>query len=1093
MKGSPKMMIDNSLDFRQVIFDQREKRESKEWSGTMIEYLYKVKETPEVSNLSPGRIYNMIMSKGTTQIDDSMKTRGYEDLVRYNFFDTIYGDRPAEAIHDIVRFLKAAARRTETGKRILILVGPVSSGKSTIATLLKKGLENDPTPKYAIAGCPFHEEPLHLIPEKDRKYWQDNLGVRIEGFVCPVCRQMLKEKYTDVNGNILWEDVPIEEVKFSEQDRVGIGTFQPSDPKCVKHDTILFCDEGMISFEEIQEKVMANIDEFKEKEIIIYGINGKEKTSHFFNNGFQNIRKIKTNMGFEIECTDVHPLMVIENGEINWKKSKDITTDDYVGIQFGQNIFGNNENMTKELAKLIGYLVSEGSITKTDIWFSNNDDRLLNDYQNCFKNEFGKMPKIYNKKNCKNKNACVSSIEIAKKLTEDYGIKRGSYNKDIPFCVRTSNKECVVSFLEGLFWGDGSISTRGDINSNRFKYGSTSKILVKQVQMVLLNLGIVSSISSSKMKYNDNDFYEVIVYGDHVNKLLEIIPSLKDKKTDDGNFIDNRNSSNWDKIPNLQILFEDCFEYIIKNVGSIYKTTFAKYARYKSYSDKWSRIPRRSTIKSFINEMKDCLDNKSLDSLNSLENIVNSNIIWMKVSDIMDNGYDQVYDLTVPETHSFCANGFINHNSQDISELIGSINISKMTRFGEGDPRSYQFNGELEVSNGGIIEYIEILKADTKFHYVLISAAQEQVIKAPRFPQMYIDTLILGHTNQTEFDTFKSEKKNEALHDRMYKIECPWNLTVDEEIKIYEKLIAQSDFKNIHIAPNTLKIAAEFAILSRLVPSTKVSSLIEKMKIYNGEISQEMKSQNIDVKSLREEGREQGEGMSGVSPRFIINALNVALGMKEDKKCINPIDTIRALRTHFEHQIGISDDEKKRLLNLLLGEKDSASAEFKDIARKEVNKAFLSAYDEQAQSLFENYVMNAEAFCKKEKIRDSITGEFSDPDEKLMRQIEEHIGVPTNSKNEFRQGIFVYKASQLERKKEFTFNDYEPLKLAIEKKLLSDLKNVVSLTIADKAATDKKTIGRRKSAINRLKERGYCDECAQVLLSFVGEILRKEE
>lgn len=655
-------MIMDNLDFRKIILEQRKGDEHKPWSGTMIEYLYKVKETPEASNVAPGRIYNMIMRRGTESVDESLKTRGYEDLVRYKFFETLYGDRPIEAIHDLVRFFKAAARRTETGKRILILVGPVSSGKSTVASLLKKGLEMDPTPKYAIKGCPFHEEPLHLIPEKDRKYWQEKLGIRIEGFVCPVCRQMLKDKYTDEEGNVHWEDVPVEAIRFSEQERVGIGTFQPSDPK-----------------------------------------------------------------------------------------------------------------------------------------------------------------------------------------------------------------------------------------------------------------------------------------------------------------------------------------------------------------------------------------------------------------------------------------------SQDISELIGSINVSKMTRYGEGDPRSYQFNGELEVANGGMIEYIEILKADTKFHYVLISAAQEQVIKAPRFPQMYIDTLILGHTNQTEFDSFKAEKKNEALHDRMYKVQVPWNLTVDEEVKIYKKLIEQSDFRNIHIAPYTLKIAAEFAVLSRLVKSTKVSSLVEKMKVYNGEMSLELKKQDIDVKALREEGKEQGEGMTGISPRFIINALNVALGMKEDKKCINPIDMIRALRTHFDHQIGVSDDEKKRLMTLLLGEKDSASSEFKELAKKEVNKAFLSAYDEQAQSLFENYVMNAEAYCKKEKIEDSITGEYSDPDEKLMRQIEEHIGVPTNSKGEFRQGIFVYKASQLEKGKEFTFNDYDPLKVAIEKKLMSDLKNVVALTIADKAATDKKTIGRRRSVIKRLKERGFCNECAQVFLSFVGEILRKEE
>jgi serine protein kinase len=162
------------------------------------------------------------------------------------------------------------------------------------------------------------------------------------------------------------------------------------------------------------------------------------------------------------------------------------------------------------------------------------------------------------------------------------------------------------------------------------------------------------------------------------------------------------------------------------------------------------------------------------------------------------------------------------------------------------------------------------------------------------------------------------------------------------------------------------------------------------------------------------------------------------------------------------------------------------------MAKKEVNMAFLTAYEEQAQSLFENYIINASSYCKKEKVYDSITGEYSEPDEKLMRQIEEFISVPVNAKNEFRQQIFVYKASRLERKLPFTFKDYDPLRTAIEKKLMSDLKNVVSLTIADKSATDDKSKKRRKSAINKMMEHGYCEICATQVLAFVGELLRRE-
>ena len=417
--------------------------------------------------------------------------------------------------------------------------------------------------------------------------------------------------------------------------------------------------------------------------------------------------------------------------------------------------------------------------------------------------------------------------------------------------------------------------------------------------------------------------------------------------------------------------------------------------------------------------------------------------------------------------------------------------MSKIARYGETDPRAYQFDGELQVANGGLIEYIEILKADIKFHYVLISAAQEQLIKSPGFPQIYIDTMILSHTNQTEFDVFRADQKNEALHDRMYVVKVPWNLRVDDEIKIYQKMIDESEFRDVHIAPHTLKVAAEFSVLSRLTKSTKVTNLVQKMKLYNGEVTDEFKKNEIDVKALLEEGKKNGEGMSGISPRFIINAMNVALGMKEAKKCINPIDLIRCLRNNFDHHIGIKDEDIKNYSNLLTGEKHSVASEYKEVAKKEVNRAFLYAYDEQANELFNRYMINCDAFCKKEKSEDSITGELSNPDEKLMRSLEDLIGVPEASKEAFRNGIYVHKAASLEKKEDFKYDSYKPLAEAIEKKLMADLKNVVNLSIASTTNTDPKKKASRTRAFKTLLAKGYCEHCANMLLAFVGEILRK--
>ena len=649
--------------FRKFIEESRKEERETQWEGTCLDYLALVKENPAIAQLAPGRIYDMVIHKGTEPVQGTVKLPDYEDMVSYNFFiEELFGLE--ETLHDIMKFFKAGARRTETGKRILILVGPVSSGKSTIATMLKRGVEQDATPIYAIKGCPIHEEPLHLVPTNQRPKWEEMIGVKIEGDLCPMCRFNLLEndQYRDEHGNVLWEQFPVVPIKLSERARCGIGSFQPSDPK-----------------------------------------------------------------------------------------------------------------------------------------------------------------------------------------------------------------------------------------------------------------------------------------------------------------------------------------------------------------------------------------------------------------------------------------------HQDVSELIGRVDLSKITQYGETDPRAYRLDGELEIANRGLIEYVEILKCDIKFHYILITVAQEQVLKAPGFPQIYVDEVILSHTNQTEFDKFKSVKENEALHDRMYPIFVPYNLKVKEEEKIYRKLIERSEFGDVHLAPYTLNVVAQFAILTRLTESQLCPNFIKKMKYYNGDPVAEKEKDQVDLVQLRLEGKKNAEGMSGISPRFVVNALNIALGEKESVGCVNPLDAIRGLRANFEHHIGFTDEEKTRFLNLLVGEKDSILSEFKEIGKKEVNRAFLFAYEDQAQALFDNYMKNATAFCLKKKIRDTVTGEEQEPDEKLMRGIEEMVGVSENAKKEFRQGIFVFKSDAIDQGKAFSFDTYTPLQEAIERKLIGDLKNVVSLTIADKTRRDPKTMKRRQDALEALEQKGYCPVCAESLLQFVGDLLRKEE
>jgi serine protein kinase len=233
--------------------------------------------------------------------------------------------------------------------------------------------------------------------------------------------------------------------------------------------------------------------------------------------------------------------------------------------------------------------------------------------------------------------------------------------------------------------------------------------------------------------------------------------------------------------------------------------------------------------------------------------------------------------------------------------------------------------------------------------------------------------------------------------------------------------------------------------------------------------------------------------MFGISPRFVVNAINVALSEKEKEGSVMPLDIIRSLRNNFGHHIGFSEEEAERYLRLLMADKGSVNAEYREIAKKEVNRAFLYAYEDQAQSLFDNYIKNTTSFCLKKKITDPVTGEAQEPDEKLMRSIEEMIGVSENAKREFRQGIFVFKSDAMDQGKNFDFKSYQPLNEAIERKLMADLKNVVSLTIADPNKKDPKTMKRRQDAIESLRDKGYSEKNAERLLQYVGEVLRKEE
>ncbi|MEC1261817.1 serine/threonine protein kinase PrkA [Bacillus swezeyi] len=422
--------------------------------------------------------------------------------------------------------------------------------------------------------------------------------------------------------------------------------------------------------------------------------------------------------------------------------------------------------------------------------------------------------------------------------------------------------------------------------------------------------------------------------------------------------------------------------------------------------------------------------------------------------------------------------------SQDIADLTGSIDFSTIAEYGsESDPRAYRFDGELNKANRGMMEFQEMLKCDEKFLWHLLSLTQEGNFKAGRFALISADELIVAHTNETEYRSFISNKKNEALHSRIIVMPIPYNLKVTEEERIYEKMIAESDVSDVHIAPHTLKVAAMFSILTRLKePKRSDIDLVKKMRLYDGESVEGYNS--VDVDDMKKEYHD--EGMSGIDPRYVINRISSTI-IRKNMESINALDVLRSLKEGLNQHPSISAEDRERYLNFI----SAARKEYDEMAKKEVQKAFVYSYEESAKTLMDNYLDNVEAYCNKIKLRDPLTGEEMNPDEKLMRSIEEQIGISENAKRAFREEILIRISAYARKGKRFDYNSHERLREAIQKKLFADLKDVVKITTSTKTP-DEQQLKKINEVVARLiDEHGYNSTSANELLKYVGSLLNR--
>jgi len=424
-------------------------------------------------------------------------------------------------------------------------------------------------------------------------------------------------------------------------------------------------------------------------------------------------------------------------------------------------------------------------------------------------------------------------------------------------------------------------------------------------------------------------------------------------------------------------------------------------------------------------------------------------------------------------------------NSQDVSVLIGSVDISKLDKFAEDDPRSLSLNGAFNVGNRGVVELVEVFKNEIEFLHTIITATQEKRVPSPgKSDMLHFDGVILAHCNEAEWNRFQSEHTNEAIMDRIVKISVPYCLELNQEMKIYEKMLGKSDFK-AHIAPHTLKIASMFSVMSRLKDSAKCD-LLTKMKIYNGEdVLEKGRVRKVDIKDLKEEAKH--EGMEGISTRFITKALDNAL-TASDKGMITPISVMDSLTKMVKEQL-IDESFKSKCLELL---QKTIREEYLKILENEIAKAFISAYEEQAQALFDSYLDNAEAHTTRAKLKDRITKEERKPDEGFMASIEEQIGVTGSARDGFRSDVTAYMFAKMRRGEKVSYMTYEPLKNAIESYLISSVRSMARIVTKSKTRDEDQQKKYSDMVEVLCHDYGYTPDSAEETLVFASNNLWRD-
>jgi serine protein kinase len=1049
------------------------------WNGTVQDYMEMVMASPRAARNACQRLYDMILSYGFTEY-----TRHHERYIHYRLFDDPI-DHGRDAVFGLdasltrlVHNIKSAAFGYGTEKRILLLHGPVGSSKSTIARLLKKGLEIYSNtaegalytygwrPDLGASGpdavhwCPMHEDPLHLIPlesqdavygELNRRVGPKDYRIVHTGSLCPFCRKTYQDLMTTYDGD--WEKVirhvVVKRLVLSEKDRVGIGTFQPkdeknqdsteltgdlnyrkiaeygsdSDPRAFNFDGELnIANRGMIEFIEILKLDVA----------FLYDLLGASQEHKIKPKKFPQTDIDEVIVGHSVAGPE--PILYRHGGVVGWTTMEQLHerfSASCQGVEVLAHDFEANATRWTRVRSVFRHRFTGEMLTTDQQW------GVVETTPN---------HSIYDRSGATFFPEDRREVLAARRI--EAFVPAGALVID------------VTGAIPGFVTCETRIAAGGGPMTRPSRPGWARLELPRHATEILSIYDVAADAAALK------DLITLLVWyatEGHVNggnggivisqadpAELERVRAAYARITSGHGSIDAgaKTDSAWRLYLGSQA------------IALLARHHCGEHSPNKRLPDFLFGLPEEFLRHAFDELMR-------TDGTRRLPRRLDSTASARYRASFFE--YKTISPMLAAQVGTLAS--LLGHNYSVYRAPRPGRTPAYRIRFCSGERkrggRHKTFQARLHRRQV-FAEWVYDIECEGLHNFVC-----------------GVGNVVCHNTNEPEYRKLQNNELMEAFRDRTVKIDIPYNTVWQEEVKIYARDFNDRQITGKHIAPHTIEMSAMWAVLTRLEEPKKAQiTLLQKLKLYGGKTLPGFTEDNI--KEFHEEALR--EGMEGISPRYIQDKISNALVRDDTGTCVNPFMVLNELESGLQHHSLITREEVRKRYRELLG---MVKQEYEDVVKNEVQKA-ISADEEAIARLCGNYVDNIKAYTFREKVRNKFTGQEEDPDERLMRSIEEKIDISESRKDDFRREIMNYIAALALEGKQFNYKTNERLQKALELKLFEDQKDSIKLTSLVSTVVDRDTQEKIDIVKGRLiKNYGYCDVCATDVLNYVASIFAR--